>query len=138
MVRLLVDQYDVEPDLKDESGQTPLLLAAIYGHNTVVKLLLATGKVNLEAEDTKYGRTPLSWAAVSGHTAVLKLLLTTDEVDADSKSSSFFDKSRSPLSYAAERGYNAVIKLLLATGRVDLNSKDSEGRTPLSYAVSEV
>jgi hypothetical protein len=37
VVRLLVDQYDVEPDSKDEGGQTPLSLAAMYGHDIVVK-----------------------------------------------------------------------------------------------------
>jgi ankyrin repeat protein len=137
VVRLLVNQYDVEPDSKNEGGQTPLSLAAIYSHDIVVQLLLATGKVNPEAEDTEYGQTPLSWAAVSGHTAVLKLLLTIDGVDADSKSSNSSDKGRSPLSYAAERGHDTIIKLLLATRRVDPDSKDSEGRTPLSYAVSE-
>ena len=28
----------------------------------MVKVLLATGKVDIDSKDTEYGRTPLSWA----------------------------------------------------------------------------
>jgi ankyrin repeat protein len=73
----------------------------------VVKLLLATGKVDVDSK-SKYGQTPLSWAAERGHEAVVKLLLATDKVDVNSKDSS----SRTPLSWAVERGHEAVAKLL--------------------------
>ncbi len=45
-------------------------------HEAVVKLLLETGKVDIDAKD-KSGRTPLSWAAEKGHVAVVKLLSPT-------------------------------------------------------------
>jgi ankyrin repeat protein len=40
----------------------------------MVKLLLATGKVDIDPKDSEHGRTPLSWAAEGGHEAVVKLL----------------------------------------------------------------
>jgi ankyrin repeat protein len=40
----------------------------------VVKLLLATGKVDADSKDDDDGQTPLSQAARSGHEAVVKLL----------------------------------------------------------------
>jgi ankyrin repeat protein len=40
----------------------------------VVKLLLETGKVDVESKDKIYGRTPLSWAAERGHETVVELL----------------------------------------------------------------
>jgi ankyrin repeat protein len=40
----------------------------------VIKLLLATGEVDVDSKDTEYGRTPLWWAARNGHEAVVKLL----------------------------------------------------------------
>jgi ankyrin repeat protein len=49
-------------------------LAAQYGHEAVVKLLLEKG-ADLETKGNMYSRTPLSLAAQYGHEAVVKLLL---------------------------------------------------------------
>lgn len=60
-------------DAKDHSGQTPLLEAAIWGHNEVCELLMAR---NAQA-DTKdnAGWTPLKWAALNRHNETCKLLV---------------------------------------------------------------
>jgi ankyrin repeat protein len=49
------------------------LWAAENGYEAVVKLLLETGKVDVNLKDSSR-RTPLSWAAENGHEAVVKLL----------------------------------------------------------------
>ncbi|RYP80206.1 hypothetical protein DL770_006337 [Monosporascus sp. CRB-9-2] len=88
--------------------RTPLWLATRGRHKAVVKLLLETGKVDIDFKD-KNGRTPLSWAAGDGHEAVVKLLLETGKADVYSK-----DKNgRTPLSWAAEGGHLAVVERLL-------------------------
>ena len=38
-MQLLVERDDVDINAKDNSGQTPLSLAAVYGHEAVVQLL---------------------------------------------------------------------------------------------------
>ena len=43
VVRLLLATGQVDPDSKEEDGQTPLSYAAEYGHEAVVKLLPADG-----------------------------------------------------------------------------------------------
>jgi ankyrin repeat protein len=58
-------------------GRPPLLKAAEYGNEAVVKLLLKLlleKGADLEFEDID-GRTPLSYAAENGHEAVVRLLL---------------------------------------------------------------
>ncbi|EJT68836.1 hypothetical protein GGTG_13589 [Gaeumannomyces tritici R3-111a-1] len=113
------------------SGFTNLIIASYFGHEAVVKLLLDTGKVDVDSKDDEYGQTPLSWAALNGHEAVVKLLFDTGKVDVDSKD----DYGRTPLSYAALNGHKAVVKQLLDTGKVDVDSKDDEyGQTPLLWA----
>ena len=55
------------------SGGELLHLVSDSGHAAVVKLLLGTGKVDVDSKDAR-GQTPLSWAAQEGHEAVVKLL----------------------------------------------------------------
>ncbi|PYH30682.1 sex-determining protein fem-1 [Aspergillus neoniger CBS 115656] len=88
-------------------GLTPLSWAAKNGHKEVVKLLLGTGKVNVDCKDS-YNATPLSWAAMHGHEKVVKLLLDTGKVDVNYKGSD----DQTPREWAAIYGHEEVIKLL--------------------------
>ncbi|KAK1964787.1 hypothetical protein LY78DRAFT_748137 [Colletotrichum sublineola] len=45
--QVIVELTETDIDAKNDEGQTPLFLAARYGHVTIVKMLLETGKVNL-------------------------------------------------------------------------------------------
>ncbi|CZR64683.1 uncharacterized protein PAC_14581 [Phialocephala subalpina] len=139
---------------RDDDGRTPLLLAAEMGHEAVVRLLLKTGKADIDARDNEVqsrpcfvedrvystrsrgfmittlpgSRTPLLWAAVQGHEDVVELLLNKANVDARDID------GRTPLSYAAKNGHTAVVQLLLNNANVDAG--DSDGRTPLSLAAA--
>ncbi|KAK4163274.1 hypothetical protein QBC43DRAFT_301253 [Cladorrhinum sp. PSN259] len=120
-----------DPDPKDGWSDTPLCYAARNGHEAIVKMLLYTGQVDVDAKDSRDGHTPLSYAAKNGHEAVVKLLLATDQVDVNSKDIYGY----TPLCSAAWNGHEAIVKVLLATEQVDINSKMTDhGRTTLSYA----
>ncbi|KFZ17155.1 hypothetical protein V502_04720 [Pseudogymnoascus sp. VKM F-4520 (FW-2644)] len=154
-------------NIQERGGNTPLLLAAIEGHEGIARLLLETGKVEANWMD-EYGRSPLAWAAWRGHEAVTRLFLNIDKVEANSRDISgrsplslaaqrgheavtrlFLDidkvkadlrdkDGRSPLSLAAECGHEAVTRLLLDTGKVEADSRDKDGRSPLSWAAEAV
>ncbi|PQE33418.1 Ankyrin repeat-containing domain protein [Rutstroemia sp. NJR-2017a WRK4] len=113
-------------DSRESYSQTPLLWAAEKGHEVVVKLLLATGKVNIDLKDNR-NRTPLFQAAENMHRAVVKLLLATNKVNVNSKD----NDDHTLLLWTVKNRDEAVIKLLLETDKVDINSKDEYGQTPL-------
>ncbi|OBT84412.1 hypothetical protein VE02_07114 [Pseudogymnoascus sp. 03VT05] len=117
------------PDSKDSYDYTPLLWAALKGHDGVVKLLLDEAGVNVNSMD-KYSRTPLFLAADHGDGEVVKLLLATTGIDVNSGDI----EGTTPLSIATNNGHESVVKLLLAKAGVNLSSMDQYYRTPLFLA----
>ena len=149
-----MNRWDVNQ--QDGLGMTPLIWAARYGHEEVVRLLLREKKIQLNQLDADYGRTALSWAAGNGHEGVVRLFLRRKFVNlggvgrqlekAAQAVGSLFgrryanpDRSsycgRTPLSWAAENGHEGIVRLLLGQKRVNPGTPDTKhGRTPLSWA----
>lgn len=74
MVKLLLEMPGIKVDRRHRDfRQTPLSVAAEFGHANVVRLLLETNSVDLNSTDT-YGRTALDHAKRGGHWAVVRLL----------------------------------------------------------------
>ena len=113
---------DIEVDVKDEDGRTPLSCAAAAGHEAAVRLLLEQD-IEVDSRD-KDGRTPLLWAAGNGHENIVRLLVEQGAVDIHSKD----NLGRTPLSWAATGGQEAVVRLLVEKGAVDVSPKDNTGR----------
>ncbi|CAL4166932.1 unnamed protein product, partial [Meganyctiphanes norvegica] len=66
-------QNQADINWKNPDGVTPLLIASLMGHSTIVEMLLnANVDVNMKAND---GRTPLWAATIMGRSAVVKMLL---------------------------------------------------------------
>ncbi|KAF1967249.1 HET-domain-containing protein, partial [Bimuria novae-zelandiae CBS 107.79] len=77
------DEY-LERSFQFSKQRSVLSYLAELGNEVIVKLLLDTGKVDVDAKD-KDGQTPLWRAAWNGKEAVVKLLLDTGKVDVDVK-----------------------------------------------------
>ncbi|KAK3955167.1 ankyrin repeat-containing domain protein [Pseudoneurospora amorphoporcata] len=145
--------------IEDKGQWTLLCLAAGNGHETVVKLLLDTGKVNLHREELQ---TALWLAAQKGYKGIVQMLLDTGKVNVGAKDEDgqtalhraaitghevvvqlLFDtvevdlhstELQKVLHWAAENGQEAVVKLLLDSGKVDVGAKDENGQTALHMA----
>lgn len=78
---------------KTNDGNTPLLIAAMYGHLEIVKRLLQNG-ANI-TEKNAHGATILHCAAVNGHLEILQWLLTTRKITLDI----FLEQQRGTLLY---------------------------------------
>jgi len=115
---ITVNRWDVNQ--RDSVGWTPLMWAAKYGREAVVKLLLEQKHIQPDAHDTQYGRTALSWAAGGGCDGVVRLFLGRPFVN--------------PGIIGRWRGTPPVISLLFERKYVDPNKPDYRGRTPLSWA----
>ena len=108
---------------KGEEGWTLLHWAAMRGHISVLRLLLAKG-AEADIKD-RFGRIPLHW--VAGSDSVDALIMAGSEVDARDSS------GKTPLLLAAVTGHLSVIDSLVSRG-ADINAKDKEGRTPVRWA----
>jgi len=108
------------------ASQTPLHLAAEFGHKDVAELLLAN-KADIEAKAAG-GWTPLLQAVFGGHKELVELLVS-NKANVNVKE----DAGRTPLHVAAENGYTEIARFLLAS-KADVNAKDRGGDTPLHTA----
>jgi len=90
---------------------TGLHLAAYWGLNATVQLLLAAEIVDVNSKDS-WDRTPLSYAAENGHEGIVQLLLAAEKVNVNSKDNGGW----TPLSLAAANGHEGVVQLLLEKG----------------------
>jgi hypothetical protein len=102
MVRLLLQQGDINPDARGQNGDTSLICASQKGHIGVVRVLLDWQDVdpNLKEET---GWTPLMIAANKGHEAVVQLLLEEEDVSVKSREKA--------LRLAARAGNESVVEL---------------------------
>ncbi|KAM0130917.1 hypothetical protein ACHAP3_007144 [Botrytis cinerea] len=125
-------------------GLTGMHITALFGLETVIQLLLYSGKLEVDSRGRSSqergfyfdsntvnpGRTPLFFAAEKGYEKVVKLLLDTGKVNPDWKDCD----NRTPLYWAANNGHEKVVKLLLDTGKVNVNLRGSRGQTPFHSA----
>ena len=111
----------------DLAGATSLVLAASYGYQELVRLLLDRG-ASLHNAATPSTVTPLHAAIFRGHPTIVSLLLDRGfPINAASQG------GVTPLLLAANCGNEALVKLLLDRG-ADTNAPDQHGCTPLHIA----
>lgn len=109
-----------------------LHIAAMNGHEIVLKQLLGTARadiVNTDSQDSS-GSTPLHWAARYGHEGTVKILICRPDVDVNSRT----NVRQTPLHLAASMKHKAIVKLLLEASKIYPDPRDSYDRTPLYQA----
>jgi ankyrin repeat protein len=110
MVALLLSLPNMNINLEDEQGRTPLLMAAGRGHARVVQLMLEKDTVGIDAQGRHYGNA-LCLASEAGHEQVVKLLLDKGaEVNAQGGTYG------NAFCVASRLGHEQVVKLLLDRG----------------------
>lgn len=104
-------------------GESPLMLAALKGHQDLAEQLVKRG-----ADINKTGWTALHYAASSGQLGIISLLIEYSAyIDAESPNGT------TPLMMAAMYGTPAAVKLLLQEG-ADPQLKNQQGLSALQFA----
>ena len=110
-----------------DDGQTPLHLAAIYGHNAIAKYLLENN-ADTTVQDSS-GATPLHEAVRYGNVEIAKALLNSGaNVNARD------NLGKTPVMLILPKDKTAEIYKLLIAHRADLTQKDMFGDTVLHTA----
>jgi ankyrin repeat protein len=110
-VSMLESRAPVGVDILNNTGQTPLSIAAMLGSLACTSILIEQGG-NISIADNKK-LTPLHWAALKGHTKIIAKLLSTGAKQ-DINKPDFYGCI--PLHYACMNGDQEMIALLLTVG----------------------
>jgi type II secretory pathway predicted ATPase ExeA len=118
------------PDARDQTGVTPLMLAAIHGNAIMSDALLQRGaSVNAR---TRAGQTALMMAAINNNLGVARRLLDRGAA-VDARTAAGW----TALMYAAWEGRPEIARLLLERG-ADVSLRDRDGWTAQRYAAWRV
>ncbi|TFZ04962.1 ankyrin repeat domain-containing protein [Ramlibacter rhizophilus] len=124
VARVLVDWPRLNVESRNQSDESPLMMAALKGHTDLVRRLIAR-----DAHVNKPGWAPLHYAATHGHLEVMALLLEHHAfIDAESPNGT------TPLMMAAMYGTPEAVKLLLDAG-ADVNMKNQLGMSAWDFAM---
>ncbi|UKZ56063.1 hypothetical protein TrVGV298_009889 [Trichoderma virens] len=134
LVKLLLSKDISAVDWCDKCGNTALSLVidSVEEHTSVAKLLINTGKANINTRDED-GLTLLCDAAEYGHENIFQLLFEMLEVEINS------DKTDGKLLLiAAASGKRSTVKLCLNSRKFDINARDHFGLSPLLLAAQSL
>lgn len=96
---------DIEINKEDNTGKTPLIIAAYSNYENIIEVLIEKGE-DLNAQD-KDGKTALIWASYYGYHKIVKTLLLKG-ANKEIKD----NNGNNALDYAKKRVHTEVIKLL--------------------------
>ena len=124
--RLLL-MHNAKPNIKNNNGDTPLMLACKMGKENFIKLFL---KFNVDINDkNNFGETALHMALLNGNLEIIKLLIN-DKTDLFQLT----DSNRSIAHYAVKSGKINVLKYVIEKCNTNVNETDGLGNTLLHYA----
>ena len=126
---MLVSELKCEPSDKNDCGDAPIHLAALYGHESIVNLLVQVFGCN--ARDMgQNGWTPLHYACSGGYVNVVCLLAFEMKCEPSEKN----QHGDAPIHLAALNDHESTVKLLVEECGCNAEEKGQYGRTPLHYA----
>ena len=130
IVRTLVTEHKADVNVRTDSGDTPLTLAAKHKHDNVVHALLSDSQCLVDAKGQD-GYTALQYSCRYGHVDIVRTLVSYKaNVNIKANSGDIYI----PLHEAAQYGQLAVVIALIHEFNCDINVKGHLGRSLLHSA----
>ena len=121
--------FGVDPTTRDDYGDTPLHIAAVYGQVKTVEYLIT--ECSVERDSTNYQKsTPLCSAVSKGHVHLAQVLVKDFRCCPLIKG----HNGQSLLHYACQCGHTEMFDMLITDHNLQIE-KDHDGNTPLHLAV---
>ncbi|XP_046583701.1 ankyrin repeat domain-containing protein 50-like [Haliotis rubra] len=110
IVKDILSHDIIDVNNREQSGRTPLMLAATKGHHEVFDLLVNKGAVMALVDDD--GNNILHLACFGRNVKIVNFVVSKNIVDVNSRG----EHGRTPLMLAAMRGHRDVLDLLVSVG----------------------
>ncbi|XP_046583700.1 ankyrin repeat domain-containing protein 27-like [Haliotis rubra] len=110
IVKDILSHDIIDVNSREQSGRTPLMLAATKGHHEVFDLLVNKGAVMALVDDD--GNNILHLACFGRNVKIVNFIVSENIVDVNSRG----EHGRTPLMLAAMRGHRDVLDLLVSVG----------------------
>ncbi|QWD65021.1 ankyrin repeat domain-containing protein [Polynucleobacter sp. MWH-UH2A] len=124
VTELLLQNRNIDVDLSNKYGETPLMMASIEGDLPIVKTLVLQNKARID----HIGWTPLHYACAKGNLDVAKFLVANGAV-VDSNALN----GTTPLMMAVQSGNEDLIRFLLENG-ADIRLRNTQGFSAIDIA----
>ncbi len=127
-VKAFLAYPEIDINLQNRRGQTPLHLAAMCNNLKMVTLLLQIANIKVNAQD-KHGATALHYAVRYGHSVLVDWMLWREkDIAVNLKEHT---AGNTPLHIAAQHGYLEIVRLLLLHKDTEPNLRNASGLTAL-------
>ena len=119
------------PNIRSASRSTALFEAVLNNRTEVVKVLLESKKMDINAgQELKGNSTALMFAAQGGYSSIVDEILKRPDLDINQKDLEGY----TALSRATMSGYSNIVESLLKHDNIDINAVSSSGNSPLILA----
>ena len=129
VVRRLLGQANISPNLAPDNGYTALIYAVRRGDEAMVRLLISCARLDVNVEPPE-GQTALMWAVKGRRQDLVSILLSHTEIDGNLESSA----GETPLMAATSENDESIVKLLLSHPKINVDFQSRDGMSALTVA----
>ncbi|KAL3447469.1 ankyrin repeat-containing domain protein [Aspergillus insuetus] len=135
LVQLLLDNPDaIDTGFMDSGFAVPFANALSAGHMHIARMLVATGRVDVNMRIGTHAQSILCFVAGRGNEGIVRMLLDLRAEGAGVDLNLGDSEGMTPLACAAAEGREGVVRILLEMEGVNIEARDKKGMTPFAWA----